>query len=138
MRGDAKIRPSHLGRQALVYVRQSTLAQVRNNTESTQRQYALAAEAARLGWAASCVEVIDADLGLSGASTTGRSGFKEIVGRVCVGEVGAIFGLEVSRLARSSADLSSCWSSPASPTPWSSMPTASMTSPTSTTASCSA
>ena len=81
MRGDAKIRASHLGRQALVYVRQSTLAQVRNNTESTQRQYALAAEAAQLGWAASCIEVIDADLGLSGASTAGRSGFIATRGR---------------------------------------------------------
>lgn len=106
MRGDAKVHPSHLARRALIYVRQSTLAQVRNNTESTTRQYGLAGEAARLGWAASAIEVIDADLGLSGRSTEGRSGFKEVVGRVCVGEVGAIFGLEVSRLARSSADLS--------------------------------
>ncbi|HYU84294.1 MAG TPA: recombinase family protein [Kribbellaceae bacterium] len=97
---------SHLRRRALIYVRQSTLAQVRNNTESTARQYGLAEEAARLGWATTDIEVIDADLGLSGRSTEGRTGFKEIVGRVCVGEVGAIFGLEVSRLARSSADLS--------------------------------
>jgi excisionase family DNA binding protein len=106
MRGHAKVSTSHLRRRALIYVRQSTLAQVRNNTESTARQYALAEEAAQLGWAASDIEVIDADLGLSGRSTEGRTGFKEIVGRVCVGEVGAIFGLEVSRLARSSADLS--------------------------------
>jgi DNA invertase Pin-like site-specific DNA recombinase len=97
---------SHLRRRALIYVRQSTLAQVRNNTESTARQYGLAEEATRLGWAATDIDVIDADLGLSGRSTEGRTGFKEIVGRVCVGEVGAIFGLEVSRLARSSADLS--------------------------------
>lgn len=89
-----------------MYVRQSTIAQVRNNTESTARQYALAEEAARLGWAATAIEVIDADLGMSGRSMEGRSGFKEVVGRVCLGEVGAIFGLEVSRLARSSADLS--------------------------------
>lgn len=106
MRGHVKITPSHLRRVALVYVRQSTIAQVRNNTESTARQYALAEEAARLGWAASAIEVIDADLGLSGRSMEGRTGFKEVVGRVCLGEVGAIFGLEVSRLARSSADLS--------------------------------
>jgi len=106
MRGHVKITSSHLRRVALVYVRQSTIAQVRNNTESTARQYALAEEAARLGWAATAVEVIDADLGLSGRSMEGRSGFKEVVGRVCLGEVGAIFGLEVSRLARSSADLS--------------------------------
>ena len=106
MRGHAKITPSHLARTALIYVRQSTLAQVRNNTESTTRQYGLADQAARLGWAGSAIEVIDADLGLSGRSAQGRAGFKEVVGRVCLGEVGAIFGLEVSRLARSSADLS--------------------------------
>lgn len=106
MRGEAKIRPTHLCRAALVYVRQSTMAQVHNNTESTARQYALVERAAELGWAASAIEVIDSDLGLSGRSAEGRSGFKEVVGRVCLHEVGAIFGLEVSRLARSSADLS--------------------------------
>jgi DNA invertase Pin-like site-specific DNA recombinase/AcrR family transcriptional regulator len=106
VRGEAKIRPTHLCRAALVYVRQSTMAQVHNNTESTARQYALVERAAELGWAASAIEVIDSDLGLSGRSAEGRSGFKEVVGRVCLHEVGAIFGLEVSRLARSSADLS--------------------------------
>jgi DNA invertase Pin-like site-specific DNA recombinase len=100
-----KISAAHLERLAVVYVRQSTVAQVRQHTESTQRQYALVQEAGRLGWPSSRVEVIDADLGLSGRSTDGRSGFRELVGRVCVGEVGAILGLEVSRLARSSADL---------------------------------
>ncbi len=105
MRGVHKIRSSHLGRLALIYLRQSSMAQVRENTESTARQYALADEAARLGWPASQVEVIDADLGLSGRSAANRPGFKDLVGRVCLGEVGAIFGLEVSRLARSSADL---------------------------------
>ena len=90
----------------IVYIRQSSLAQVRNNTESTARQYALADEAVGLGWPRSAVEVIDADLGLSGRSADHRSGFKDLVSRVCLGEVGAIFGLEVSRLARSSADLS--------------------------------
>ncbi|MFN2505245.1 MAG: recombinase family protein [Acidimicrobiales bacterium] len=106
MRGGEKITAAHLERIAVIYIRQSSLAQVRENTESTARQYALADEAVRLGWARSSVEVIDADLGLSGRSADGRSGYKELVGRVCVGEVGAIFGLEVSRLARSSADLS--------------------------------
>jgi DNA invertase Pin-like site-specific DNA recombinase len=100
-----KVSAAHLERLAVVYVRQSTLAQVRQHTESTQRQYALADEAQRLGWPAARVEVIDDDLGLSGRSADGRSGFRELVGRVCVGEVGAILGLEVSRLARSSADL---------------------------------
>jgi DNA invertase Pin-like site-specific DNA recombinase len=105
VRGTHKIRGSHLERLALIYLRQSSMAQVRENTESTARQYALADEAARLGWPPSRVEVIDADLGLSGRSAANRPGFKDLVGRVCLGEVGAIFGLEVSRLARSSADL---------------------------------
>lgn len=104
MRGAEKITAGHLERTALIYIRQSSMAQVRENTESTARQYALADEAARLGW--SQVEVIDADLGLSGRSAEGRFGFKDLVGRVCLGEVGAVFGLEISRLARSSADLS--------------------------------
>jgi DNA invertase Pin-like site-specific DNA recombinase len=106
VRGEAKVRGVHLERTAVVYVRQSTLAQVRQHTESTARQYALAEEAARLGWPATGIEVIDADLGISGRSVQGRDGFKALVARVCLGEVGAIFGLEVSRLARSSADLS--------------------------------
>jgi DNA invertase Pin-like site-specific DNA recombinase len=101
-----KITRSHLDRAAIVYVRQSTLAQVRDNTESTARQYGLADQAVRLGWPRARVEVVDADLGLSGRSAEHRQGFQELVGRVCVGEVGAIFGLEISRLARSSADLS--------------------------------
>lgn len=105
MSGPSKITSGHLERLALVYIRQSTLAQVRENTESTARQYALAEEAARLGWDSSRVVIIDADLGHSGRSASGRSGFKELVSRVCLGEVGAVFGLEVSRLARSSADL---------------------------------
>ena len=105
MRGTEKITAAHLERTGVVYIRQSSLAQVRNNTESTARQYALADEAVRLGWPRQAVEVIDADLGLSGRSADGRSGFKDLVSRVCLGEVGAIFGLEVSRLARSSADL---------------------------------
>jgi len=101
----SKITASHLGRTAIVYVRQSTMAQLRHHAESTARQYALVEEATRLGWDASRTATIDADLGVSGRAGSDRSGFKELVGRVCVGEVGAIFGLEVSRLARSSADL---------------------------------
>ena len=100
-----KITATHLERLAVVYVRQSSIAQVREHTESTARQYALVQEAARLGWSAERISVIDADLGVSGRTASARSGFKELVGRVCVGEVGAILGLEVSRLARSSADL---------------------------------
>lgn len=105
MNGASKIQRAHLERLAIVYVRQSSLAQVYGHTESTARQYALADEATRLGWEASRIVVIDADLGISGRTASARAGFRELVGRVCVGEVGAIFGLEVSRLARSSADL---------------------------------
>jgi DNA invertase Pin-like site-specific DNA recombinase len=106
MRGEQKVTASHRQRVAIVYIRQSTLMQVREHTESTARQYGLAEEAARLGWPAADIEVIDADLGLSGRSITHRDGFKHLVARVCLGEVGAVFGLEVSRLARSNADLS--------------------------------
>jgi DNA invertase Pin-like site-specific DNA recombinase len=106
MRGEQKVTASHRDRAAIVYIRQSTLMQVREHTESTARQYGLAGEAARLGWPATDIEVIDADLGLSGRSVTHRDGFKQLVARVCLGEVGAVFGLEVSRLARSNADLS--------------------------------
>src|ERR1700687_2738820 len=105
MSGLGSITSRHLERLAVVYVRQSTLAQVRDNTESTARQYALASEAARLGWDGAKILTIDSDLGLSGRSAGGRGGFQELVSRVCLGEVGAILGLEVSRLARSSADL---------------------------------
>ena len=86
-------------------MRQSSLAQVREHTESTARQYALAEQATTLGWAPGSVQVIDADLGVSGRSTEGRDGFRYLISRVCLGEVGAVFGLEVSRLARSTADL---------------------------------
>jgi len=105
MTSDSKVQRPHLQRTAMIYVRQSTLAQVRQHTESTSRQYGLSSEAVRLGWTAAQVEVIDTDLGLSGRSAGNRAGFKDMLGRVCAGEVGAIFGLEVSRLARSSADL---------------------------------
>ena len=93
MRGEQKVTASHRQRVAIVYIRQSTLMQVREHTESTARQYGLAQEAARLGWPAADIEVIDADLGLSGRSITHRDGFKHLVARVCLGEVGAVFGL---------------------------------------------
>jgi DNA invertase Pin-like site-specific DNA recombinase len=105
IRGEQKVTAAHLERSAIVYVRQSTLVQVREHTESTLRQYDLAGQAARLGWPGAAIEVIDADLGLSGRTATRRDGFKQLVARVCLGEVGAVFGLEVSRLARSNADL---------------------------------
>jgi DNA invertase Pin-like site-specific DNA recombinase len=106
MTGQAKIGRSHLERAAVIYVRQSSLAQVREHTESTARQYGLVDHAVALGWDRESIEVIDTDLGISGRSIEGRDGFRGLVSKVCLGEVGAIFGLEISRLARSSADLS--------------------------------
>ena len=105
MNGEHKITSSHRERAALIYLRQSTLMQVREHTESTLRQYALADTAVALGWAPRDVEVIDRDLGLSGTSAAHRAGFRELMSRVCLGEIGAVFGLEVSRLGRSNADL---------------------------------
>jgi DNA invertase Pin-like site-specific DNA recombinase len=105
MRSEAhlKVTASHLGRQAYLYVRQSTLRQVFENTESTKRQYGLRDRAMSLGWPADRVVVIDSDLGLSG-SDSDREGFQRLVAAVGMGEVGVVLGLEVSRLARSSSD----------------------------------
>lgn len=105
MNGEHKITSGHRDRAALVYLRQSSMAQVREHTESTMRQYGLADEAVRLGWARPDVEVIDTDLGVSGRWGVMREGFDHLVVRVCRGEVGAIFGIEISRLARSNADV---------------------------------
>ena len=99
-----KITARHLSRQAMLYVRQSTLHQVLENTESTARQYALRERAIALGWEASRVVVIDQDLGQSGASAADREGFQRLVAEVGLGHVGLVMGLEVSRLARSSLD----------------------------------
>src|SRR5215217_5994990 len=99
-----KISEAHRRRRAVVYVRQSTLAQVERNIESTARQYALRERAVELGWSAESVVVVDEDLGRSGASSDGRVGFKELVAEVGLGHVGLILALETSRLARSSAD----------------------------------
>jgi excisionase family DNA binding protein len=103
--GEHKITGSHRERAAVIYPRQSTMAQVREHTESTRSQYALADTAAALGWARSDIEVIDTDLGVSGKWGVPRQGFTELVTRVCSGEVGAIFGIEITRLARSNADV---------------------------------
>jgi excisionase family DNA binding protein len=105
MNGEHKIEEAHRSRAAVIYLRQSSMAQVREHTESTMRQYALAEEAIRLGWARSDVDVIDTDLGVSGRWGVTRAGFDELVLRICRGEVGAIFGIEISRLARSNADV---------------------------------
>lgn len=99
-----KISHSHLRRKAMIYIRQSTLHQVFENTESTQRQYALRNKAMALGWPVQLIEIIDEDLGQSGASSADRAGFQRLVGEVSLGRVGVVLGLEVSRLARNSAD----------------------------------
>jgi DNA invertase Pin-like site-specific DNA recombinase len=101
---ESKVTTAHRGRAAVVYVRQSTVAQISRNRESTTRQYDLAARAAELGWPRAAVRVIDDDLGVSGASTTGRSGFAELAAQVGLGQVGIVLALEVSRLARNNAD----------------------------------
>jgi DNA invertase Pin-like site-specific DNA recombinase len=98
-----KITASHLSRTAVIYVRQSTLAQVERNTESTARQYDLAARARQLGWPASAVRVVDGDLGISGSVTGQRGGFEGLVAEVALGQVGIVLALEVSRLARDNA-----------------------------------
>ena len=100
-----KVKADHLNREALIYVRQSTMAQVRFNQESTHRQYALQEKALALGWPEERIHVIDGDLGISGSGRSKRPGFAQLVTSVSLGEVGAVFGLEISRLARSSADL---------------------------------
>lgn len=94
----------HLTRLACLYVRQSTLQQVIENTESTSRQYALRERARALGWPDERIVVIDQDLGHSGASTADRLGFQRLVADVGLGHVGLVLGLEVSRLARNSSD----------------------------------
>jgi excisionase family DNA binding protein len=105
MNGETKISGAHRDRLAVIYLRQSSMAQVREHAESTMRQYGLAEEAVRLGWARQDVLVIDTDLGVSGRWGVAREGFTELVSRVCSGEVGAIFGIEISRLARSNAEV---------------------------------
>lgn len=98
------VKPGHLARKAVVYIRQSTPHQVVSNQESLRFQYALRLRARELGWHEADIDVIDADLGLSGASITQRTGFKELVGRVGLSEVGLILSIDVTRLARNCSD----------------------------------
>jgi len=99
-----KIRSDHLARPAIIYVRQSTLAQVREHTASTARQYDLVRRARDLGWPPEAITVIDQDQGRSGASAAGRDGFQTLVAEVGLGHAGAVLSLEASRLARASSD----------------------------------
>src|SRR3974390_2553241 len=104
MTPESKVTAEHLQRSAYLYVRQSTLRQVLENTESTERQYALRRRALVLGWVEERIVVIDEDQGQSGASVNGREGFQRLVAEVGLGKAGIVMGLEVSRLARNCAD----------------------------------
>jgi DNA invertase Pin-like site-specific DNA recombinase len=104
LRAASKIRDVHLDRLAMVYVRQSSPQQVIENRESRERQYALADFAQRLGWAAERIVVIDEDQGLSGRTADNRAGFQRLMAEVSLNHVGAVLGLELSRLSRSNKD----------------------------------
>ena len=99
-----KVNAGHLKRNAYLYVRQSTLRQALENTETTKRQYGLRQHAVALGWPIERIIVIDSDLGQSGASAIHREGFQKLVTEVSLGKAGIVLGLEVSRLARNSTD----------------------------------
>jgi DNA invertase Pin-like site-specific DNA recombinase len=101
---ELKVTPEHLKRGAYLYIRQSTLRQVSEHGESTQRQYALRDRAIAAGWPIERIHVIDRDLGKSGAHAAARDGFQQLVSEVALGKAGIVMGLEVSRLARNSAD----------------------------------
>ena len=98
------VTPMHLARKALIYIRQSTPQQVLTNRESLELQYALRQRALDLGWPPDAIEVIDADLGLTGASAHHRQGYKEVVAQVTLGQVGIILSSEVNRLSRNCSD----------------------------------
>src|SRR5437667_1802113 len=104
MNDQSKVTADHLRRDAYLYVRQSSLYQVANNTESSRRQYDLRGRAVALGWPADRVIVIDIDQGQSGASAADREGFQRLVAEVGMGKAGIVLGLECSRLARNNAD----------------------------------
>jgi DNA invertase Pin-like site-specific DNA recombinase len=104
MNDSSQVKPNHTQRAAIVYIRQSSPAQVENHRESTARQYALVEKACQWGWAREQVTVIDEDLGLSGSGWAERSGFARLTAEVALGRVGIVLGLEVSRLARNNAD----------------------------------
>jgi DNA invertase Pin-like site-specific DNA recombinase len=99
-----KIQEHHRSKPAYIYLRQSTPGQVRHHQESTERQYALREKALELGWRESLIRTLDRDLGKTGTEMTRREDFKTLVADVSMGQVGAVFALEVSRLARSNLD----------------------------------
>ena len=99
-----RITADQLSRTAVIYVRQSSPGQIRNNRESTLRQYALTRRAREFGWPESRIETIDGDLGMTGSVAGMRRGFEQLCRRIALGEVGAVFGIEVSRLARNTVE----------------------------------
>lgn len=99
-----RITPLHLNRKAIIYIRQSTPHQVISHQESLRLQYALKHRALDLGWKQQDVEIVDNDLGLSGSATQHREGFKQMLSRVALGEVGIILSCEVTRLCRNCSD----------------------------------
>ena len=112
LNSNLKITPGHLKKRAYLYIRQSTLRQVLENTESTQRQYALRQRAIVLGWPAEHIEIIDCDQGQSGASTAQREGFQKLVSEVGLGKAGIVMGIgsiasgaQLRRLAPLTGDL---------------------------------
>ncbi len=101
---NSKIAEHHRSKPAYIYLRQSTPGQVRHHQESTERQYALREMALQLGWSEAAIRILDRDLGKTGTEMTKREDFKTLVADVSMGQVGAVFALEVSRLARSNLD----------------------------------
>ena len=95
---NSKVSADHLRRDAYLYVRQSSLHQVMNNTESSRRQYDLRGRAIALGWPLERVNVIDIDQGMSGATSADREGFQRLVADVSLSKAGIVLGLECSRL----------------------------------------
>lgn len=101
---NSKVQAGHLKRKAILYIRQSTMRQVYENAESTLRQYSLKEKLISLGWDEQMIEVIDCDLGQSGADIRKRQGFRQMIADVGEGSVGAVASIECSRLSRSSGD----------------------------------
>ncbi len=99
-----KIQNHHISKLAYIYLRQSTMGQVRFNQESTERQYGLQGKAQQMGWPQTAIKVLDGDLGISGTQASNREDFKMLVADVSMGKVGAVFVLEASRLSRSCSD----------------------------------
>lgn len=131
-----KVNAGHLKRNAYLYVRQSTLRQVFENTESTKRQYGLRQHAVALGWPVERIIVIDSDLGQSGASAVDREGFQKLVTEVSLGKAGIVLGLEVPGWRGIPPIGTGSWRSAHSPTRLFSMKTVCMTLRTSMIGSC--